>query len=126
MVGRKYYVFLQVCLGIWTAEAVEVYELEHICSMMTNTPIDEVLASVISETVGSRAILFQAFGFMALFSVYVILTAGAPLFIQPSAALLRDNLPGLIVPWSTAWEMATRREISREYGSHNVDLKDVQ
>ena len=117
--------FLQVCLGIWTAEAVEVYELRELCTSMSNKPIEEIIGKITSVTVGSRVIAFQALGPLTLFSMLVIYTASSPLFVQASATLLVKNMPGLIVTWKEAWEKATRRELRRR-AETDTDLSDHQ
>jgi hypothetical protein len=100
--------FCQVCLGIWTSEAYECFDLEAKIEAMTNEDYrEEVLPTLLGVIVASRAILLQVFGVTTVLSLAVIAVAPSPLFIFDKR--LENQLPDLVISWNTAKEMAKKR-----------------
>lgn len=109
---HKYYLFFSVCMGYWTDEALEAYELESLATMLSNEEKKDAIAKLLPLVVGSRAILFQALGTVGtLYSVVVISQCNAPLFnYSPKLQMI---LPPLIC-WN-ARELALERELSQGF-----------
>jgi hypothetical protein len=107
MVGRKYYIFLMACLGVWTDETVASYGLEEIARTIFIDEDNEVNYSrLLYLSVGSRAILFQIMKVLTFFSVTVGAVAGTPLFVYSET--LEDNLADLVV--TDSWQRAVEKE----------------
>jgi len=103
---QKYKIFLQVSLGIWTDEAVAAFDLLHNARQMSKEELDESMPNVIAITVASRAVLYQIYPILTIFSVYVLAVSTTPLFIRSN--LLKSLLPDLII--MDAHDIAVERE----------------
>ena len=115
IVFRKFYVFLQVCIGMWTEEAFEAFELESISHLMLTTEEDEGITMLLTFIIGPRALLFQVLQFGTMFSACVLSLAGAPLMVF-SKSLQKKNLPDLLFSIKRAHDLAMQREIRQRSG----------
>ena len=85
IVARKYLLFIGACLGIWTDETYEAYELESLVKTFTKSDPEEATINFVPLIIGFRAILMQALGSATtLISIMVINQCGAPLFVFSS------------------------------------------
>ena len=116
IVGRKYYIFMCACFGIWTDETVASYGLEEIATTIFVDDDNEAnYTKLLYICIGIRAILFQLLQSLTFFSVIVSSLAGSPLFVFSEN--LRKNLPSLLVV--NSWHRAIEQEI-HVHGNNNV------
>ena len=114
----KYYLFLCVCVGFWTDETYEAYEIEELVKEFTILDADEATILFIPLTIASRVILLQVLGDMAtLLSIVVINLCGSPLFVF--SPKLQKILPPLI-HWSPR-KVAMKREKIELLGRRDVE-----
>ena len=114
----KYYLFLCVCLGFWTDESYEAFEIEDLVQKFTILDPDEATILFIPLTVASRVILLQVLGSEAtLISIIVINLCGSPLFVF-SPKLLKIIPP--LIHFSPR-EVALKRETIELLGRRDVD-----
>ncbi len=127
IVGRKYWgivtwkysLFACACVGLWTDEIYEAYEIEELVREFTITDPDDATILFIPLAIASRAILLQALGETStLISIVVINLCGAPLFVF--SPKLRKNIPPLI--HLNPREVAIKRERIELLGLHKSKL----
>ena len=102
----KFFIFFMACLGIWTEEAAQAYDLDGIREAMCFREDDLAYTNIIRAVVGVRALLFQAFPVMSILSVAIIILCGSPLFVF--GAKMNRRLPSLII--LNPFEIAQERE----------------
>ena len=119
IVLRKYSLFFGACLGIWTDETYEAYEIEDLVKEFTISDPDEATVQFIPLTIASRVILLQALGpIPTLISIVVINVCVAPLFVF--SPKLQKNIPPLLylnIPREVAVERE-RMELVGRHGHH--------
>lgn len=82
LVSKKYLLFILVCAGIWTPEAVVGYGLEQILTDYVDKDDEmEAFPKILAMIVGPRAILFQIIPTMSIVSVIVLAFVGTPSLI---------------------------------------------
>ena len=117
----KFFLFACACLGFWTDEIYEAYEIEELVKEFTIADPDEATILFIPLTIISRVILLQALGGTAtLISIVVINLCGAPLFVF--SPKLRKNIPPLI--HTNPREVAVKREKIELLGRHDAQASD--
>ena len=113
----KYYLFLCVCLGFWTDETYDAYEVEDLVKKFTILDPDEATILFIPLVVASRVILLQVLGNEAfLISIIVINLCGSPLLVF--SPKMQKVIPPLIY-WSPR-EVALKRETIELLGRRDV------
>ena len=113
----QYWLFVQVCCGVWTDESVAGYDvLGTLRTFSTAADFGSDASVVLAIIVSTRAILLQLLPNGTLLSLLVMATAGTPLFV--SSAELRSQLPGLLVwdPVAEATEAECRLSYARSQG----------
>ena len=114
----KFYLFLCVCLGYWTDEIYEAYEVEDLVKEFTILDPDEATILFIPLIIASRAILLQALGDNAtLISIVIINLCGSPLFVF--SPKMQKIIPPLI--HFNPRDVALRREKIELLGRRNVE-----
>lgn len=113
IVLRKYYIFLLVCLGIWTDEVVESYDLDYFFEInkeekKENDKDHVEMSQYISLLVGCRVILLQIIPLLSFLSIYAMNVASSPPFIPYGKA--QGYFPPLFI--DDAMDKATRQEMS--------------
>ena len=119
----KYFLFMCACLGFWTDEIYEAYEIEELVREFTILDPDEATVLFIPLTIASRAILLQALGHTSLLiSIIVINMCGSPLFVF--SPRMEKIVPPLM--HFNPREVAIRRERIELLGRrhHHVDSVD--
>jgi hypothetical protein len=107
IVGRKYFLFACICLGIWTDEIYEAYELDSLPTVFAESDLNEATILFVPLIISFRAILLQALGASTtLASIAVISLSPAPLFVFSPKMLAR--IPPLIY-WNCR-KVAVERE----------------
>jgi hypothetical protein len=95
IVARKFTLFTVACLGIWTDETYEAYDMEELVREFTCKDMDEAIMGFLNLTIASRVILLQALGEVpTLISIIVINTCEAPLFVFSPKLL--QHIPPLL------------------------------
>ena len=118
VVIRKYSLFFCACMGIWTDETYEAYEIEDLVRDFTISDPDEATLQFIPLTIASRVILLQALGdTTTLISIIVINLCAAPLFVF--SPKLQKVIPPLI--HLNSREVAMQREKTELIGRRNVN-----
>ena len=113
VVIRKYILFGYVCLGIWTEETVEAFELEQLLVRFSREDPNDEIPRLMPLVVGSRAILLQCISpFFAMLSVIFITLCGFPLFCYSKK--MAEWMPPLIC-WDP-YQRAVRQQMSEIYG----------
>eukprot|EP01035_Chromulina_nebulosa_P021492 gene21492-27835_t len=121
IVSWKYFLFACACLGIWTDEIYEAYEIEDLVREFSIADPEEATILFIPLTIASRVILLQALGGTAtLISIVVINLCGAPLFVF--SPKMRKIIPPLI--HLNPREVAVKREKIELLGRHNINSCD--
>ncbi len=88
LVLKKYILFIRVCAGIWTPEAVVGYGLQQILNDYVDKDDEmESFPKILAMIVGPRAILFQIIPLMATVSSIVLAFVGTPLIISGMCCL---------------------------------------
>jgi hypothetical protein len=114
----KYFLFLCVCVGFWTDETYEAYDIEDLVEEFTILDADEATILFIPLTVASRVILLQVLGDTAtLLSIVVINLCGSPLFVF--SPKMQEILPPLI-HWNPR-KVAMKREKIELLGRRDVE-----
>jgi hypothetical protein len=117
----KFFLFVCACLGFWTDEIYEAYEIEDLVKEFTIADPDEATILFVPLTIISRVILLQALGgTTTLISIVVINLCGAPLFVF--SPKLRKNIPPLI--HTNPREVAVKREKLELLGRHETQTSD--
>ena len=94
-VMRKYFLFACICVGIWTDESYEAYELELLPKLFAESDPNEVTILFVSLIISFRAILLQALGVTtSLASIVIISMSPAPLFVF--SPKMQARIPPLI------------------------------
>jgi hypothetical protein len=92
-------------LGIWTNEAVTGYAISETLQAFS-LPVEQStdISLFLAITVGTRAIMLQAFPYLTPIALYIMFTTGAPLFVFNDT--LRDLLTPLIAlrPYEIAYK----------------------
>jgi hypothetical protein len=123
IVLRKYTLFFGACLGIWTDETYEAYEIEDLVKEFTISDPDEATVQFIPLTIASRVILLQALGpVTTLISIIVINVCVAPLLVF--SPKLQKNIPPLLHLHPR--EVAVKRERVELLGRRNPGLSQEQ
>lgn len=126
-VGYKYILYTQACLGIWTEELVDAYDLPHMIELfvgdldLTDPESSQIVLSLISGLISTRALLFQTISSLTIVSVVVASFAGSPLYV--SGPFLTARLPKLI-NWN-AYSMSANQELKWAVQT-GVSLQEVQ
>jgi hypothetical protein len=112
IVLNSYKIFLFACLGIWTDDTVQAYDIKGIVrdmlySMDTGMDgedelffraryeLDEEVPNLLSIIINSRAILFQLFPYLTVFTAISMRISAFPLFIRSS--YLQLCMPSLLI-----------------------------
>jgi hypothetical protein len=111
VVLRCYKIFVLVCLGVWTDEAVEAYDLKKIVrevlyasDVLENKDqllfrakyeMEEEVPTLLSVLVNSRAMLFQIVPFLTPLTALCMGMSPFPIFIRSS--FLRSCLPSILI-----------------------------
>ena len=114
-VMRKYYIFIQVCFGIWTDESFEAFEIDRLAEIMLTTEEDEGITLLLAFIVGPRSLLFQAVQYGTIFSAFVLSSSLSPLFVF-SKRLREKNFPDMLFTIERARALAITREIRQRHG----------
>ena len=113
IVGNKYWIFAQICCGVWTNEAVKAFEIERIMKSMLTLEEDQALITVLGSIVSPRALLFLALNYGALLTALIISSCATPLFMVSNdlkEMIGKDSFPELLYPFARASAIAVRRE----------------
>ena len=95
IVTWKYVLFFFACVGIWTDETYEAYEIDDLVKEFTISDLDEATVLFIPLIIASRVILLQALGDVTTFiSIIVVNICVAPLFVF--SPKLQNKIPPLI------------------------------
>ena len=95
IVRWKYFLFVCVCVGIWTDEIYQAYRIEAEVRQFTIRDQDDATIEFLMLAIASRVILLQALGPTAtLISIVVVSTCDAPLLVFSSQ--LRALIPPLL------------------------------
>ena len=117
----KYILFACVCVGLWTDEIFEAYEVTDLVTRFTNNH-NGIVIRFLPLIVICRAMLLQALGHKAtLISIVVVCTCPAPLFV------LSPKLQAVIPPlwYSNSREVAMRREMKEQQGRDPESLEET-
>ena len=91
----KYFLFVCVCVGIWTDEIYQAYRIEAEVRQFTIRDQDDATIEFLMLAIASRVILLQALGpTTTLISTVVVSTCDAPLLVFSSQ--LRALIPPLL------------------------------
>ena len=123
IVIRKYLLFTFACMGIWTDEIYEAYEVEELLKKFTYNDPEEVAINLIPIIIASRVILLQALGgTTTLISIVVLNLCSSPILVFSPKML--ENIPPLI--HLNPREVALKRERTEQLGLHHDEHKDKQ
>ena len=89
----KLCIFSFTCMGIWTDETYEAYDIEALVKEFYIVNPDEVTMEFLQLTIASRVILLQALGVTTTL-ISIVNICGAPLFVF--SPKLRKNIPPLL------------------------------
>ena len=113
IVAKKYWMFLQVCCGIWTDDAFMAFEIRRVSKSMLPVDDDQGMPMILGSIVGPRALLFLAFDYGGLLTTLVLSTCATPLFVISDQLKRRDGkavFPDLLFSFNRAQEVARDRE----------------
>jgi hypothetical protein len=119
MVLRKYRIFVGACMGIWTDETVDSYDLEATAkTIFINDDVEANYMQLLYIAVGIRAIFFQIMTIFTFASVMIAALAGSPMFVYSER--LRKCLPAMII-WDS-WGKAKEKEfqLTGKRRFHNI------
>ena len=103
----KYALFGCICVGIWTDEIYEAYELDSLPKIFAEKDSNEALILLVPLIISFRAILLQALGTtLTLASIAVISLSSSPLFVF--SPKMQARIPPLIY-WNCR-KVAVERE----------------
>ena len=122
VVGRKYFLFALICVGIWTDETYEAYELESLPKLFSECDPNEATILFVPLIISFRAILLQALGVsMTLASIAIISLSPAPLFVF--SPKMQARIPPLIY-WGSR-KTALEREV-KENNSAGLESRSEE
>ena len=103
---KKYLNFVLVCLGTWTDDAVECYDLDALCAD-EDSKNKTSMGDLISLIIAPRAILLQIFPYLSFVSVYAMTSSSCPPFIISEKA--KKYFPPIFISYDDAKEEAKKR-----------------
>ena len=107
VVMKKYFLFSCICVGFWTDETYEAYELDSLPKLFAECDANEVTILFVPLIISFRAILLQALGVsLTLVSIAIISLSSAPLFVF--SPKMQARIPPLIY-WGSR-KVAVERE----------------
>jgi hypothetical protein len=93
VIVSKYYSFLCACLGVWTSDVVEAYDIVDTTHMISKPHADLVrlksdVVGVVRAMIVIRCVLLQTSAYMTILSVFTIKMSKTPLFFSTRVSSL--------------------------------------
>eukprot|EP01034_Spumella_vulgaris_P024040 gene24040-30337_t len=109
VVARKYFLFLSVCLGVWTEEAYIAYDIAATLKQyVSEDDVDENISKILGMIVGPRALMFMLIPkYGSAISVGVLAFSTVPLLLLGKH--MPEIVPEFLIPNSR--EIAIEREM---------------
>lgn len=125
-IGRKYYLFLLMILGIWTDELFECFSFDTASNFNPDDTFEKIVMNKnkfsvdMRAIVAPRAITLMLIPQLTVLSLYTISTAGDPLFVFSDKC--RGMLHQLYMSRSGSIEISRQREMRQ--GGFTTDARE--